>query len=259
MGTGKRAPISGSTTEEPSDPLTPVLPIVDAILRVVAWRRGLPHDEAEEFGAWAKLRLVEKDIVRKFRGDSSIETYLTVVVNNLFLDFRASITGKFRPSVAARDFGDVGVEFERLIVRQGHSVREACEILRARGHTFLDAELEALALKLPVRRSQLISMDPADLERVAPHAPVPVDDPEKRHSRGELLRHLNDLLRDLPPRDRMVIRVHLIHGFSIAAIARVTHDEEQTLRRRLRRVLTSLREELERRGLDRSLLQKLFP
>src|SRR5207237_5821359 len=108
----------------------------------------------------------------------------------------ASVNGKFRPSVAARRMGEVGLELERLLVLQKHTLQEACEILRSRGHSFADDELRALALRLPVRRAQIVVMDPGDLEHLLPDGRS--DDQERRQSRDDLLKQLVPLLRELP-------------------------------------------------------------
>ncbi len=135
-----------------------------------------------------KLRLIERDfaILRKFRGDSRLETYLNVVVNRLLLDFRASVSGKFRPSVAARAMGDVGLEPERLLILEKHTLPEACEILRNRGFSFSEDELEALTLKLPVRRSHVIFVDPDDLEGLVRGRGERLGDPERRSRRPSI-------------------------------------------------------------------------
>ena len=57
------------------------LPAAERILSALARRHALSRDAAEEFSAWAKLRLIENDyaILAKFRGESSLATYLTVL------------------------------------------------------------------------------------------------------------------------------------------------------------------------------------
>jgi RNA polymerase sigma factor (sigma-70 family) len=246
------------TQQIPTDPLTPNLPIIDAILRSIARRHRLSPDQAEDLEGLVKLRLIENDfaIIRKFRGESSPQTYLSVVINRLCLDFRASTTGKFRPSVAARTMGRVGVELERLLLREKHTFGEACEILRSRGHTNSEDELHALALRLPVRRAQVFTVDPADLEDIARGA---LETPESQQCRTDLRRHVFELLRDLPVEDRLTIRMHFLENVTIAEIARALKVHEQPLRRRLGRLLRDLRGALEQRGIDRSILRQLFP
>jgi RNA polymerase sigma factor (sigma-70 family) len=260
MGTLNDAPAERTETE-PVDLFTTNASTINAVVRSVSWRHRLSRDDAQEFGAWVKLRLIERDfaILRKYRGDSSLQTYLTVVVNRLLLDFRASVSGKLRPSVAARAMGDLGVELERLLILDKHTLAEAFDILRSRGFSFSEEDLEALALKLPVRRSQIVFVDPDDLEGLDRGAAERVGPQERRAGRHDLLRQLIPLLRELPSEDRLLIRMHFLDGVGIAEIARCTKLEEQPLRRRLKRVLRDLRGALETRGVDRSVLKELFP
>src|SRR5689334_20585988 len=75
-------------------------------------RYRLTPADTEEFASWATLRLVEHDyqILRQFRGDSSLRTYLVVVLTMLHHEFRVRQWGRWRPSAAARRRGPVAVE-----------------------------------------------------------------------------------------------------------------------------------------------------
>jgi len=66
------------------------LPRIDRILAVLARRNGLPADAADKFATWAKARIVENDyaVLAKFRGRSSLSTYLAVVLTVLYRKYR---------------------------------------------------------------------------------------------------------------------------------------------------------------------------
>src|SRR5207245_8455844 len=73
------------------------------IERVIAWvctRRCLRGSDAEDFASTVKLRFIENDyeILGRFEGRSSLKTYITAVVNHLYLDFQTQRFGKWRPS-----------------------------------------------------------------------------------------------------------------------------------------------------------------
>jgi DNA-directed RNA polymerase specialized sigma24 family protein len=53
--------------------------------------------------------------------------------------------------------------------------------------------------------------------------------------------------------------MHFLEDVTIADIARSFKVDEPRLRRRLKRLLRDLREALEKRGVDRSVLRELFP
>ena len=73
---------------------------IDRVIAVITRRHSLSAAEAEEFASWARARLIDGNyaVLRKFGGRSSLATYLSVVIGNLFLDYRNSIWGRWRPS-----------------------------------------------------------------------------------------------------------------------------------------------------------------
>src|SRR4051812_20068245 len=117
--------------KSPETLLVSELDTIERIISFVASRRRLRPDDAEEFAAHVKMKLVEKDyvILRKFEGRSSLRTFLTVVIQRLFVDYTAAKWGRWRPSAEARRAGDVGVMLDELLWRDGYSLDEACEIL----------------------------------------------------------------------------------------------------------------------------------
>src|ERR1043165_2486945 len=61
-------------------------------------RYGIRGAEADDVRSWMMEKIIDHDYapLRKFRGDSSIRTYLVVVVAKLFRDYRASEWGLWR-------------------------------------------------------------------------------------------------------------------------------------------------------------------
>src|SRR5688500_3157528 len=110
------------------------LALIDRLLGAVCRRNGFPPDDSEEFGSWARLRLIDNDyaILGKWRGESSLPTYLTAVIVNLFRDYRIQIWGKWRPSAEARRLGPAAVQLEKLMGQDGRSFPEAVAVLRSR-------------------------------------------------------------------------------------------------------------------------------
>src|ERR1019366_2147799 len=101
------------------------------VISFVSARHHLPGVEADDFASHVKLRLIEDDyaILRKFQRRSSLRTYLTVVIQRMFLDYRISAWGKWRPSAEAKRAGAVAVQLEQLMGRDGYRFGEACELL----------------------------------------------------------------------------------------------------------------------------------
>src|SRR6476620_11211593 len=95
------------------------LPTIRRILSGLSRRQGMLMHDAEDFASWATSRLMENDyaMLRKFRGDSSLSTYLAAVCACLAREYRVTHWGRWRPSVAARRAGTVGVRLETLMQR----------------------------------------------------------------------------------------------------------------------------------------------
>jgi len=97
------------------------MPTIRRIVSSIGRRHRLAPAEVEDFTAEVQLRLISDDygILRKFQSRCSLRTFLTVVIQRMFLDYRNANWGKWRPSLRSRREGRVAVLFERLTVRDG--------------------------------------------------------------------------------------------------------------------------------------------
>jgi RNA polymerase sigma factor (sigma-70 family) len=227
------------------------LPDIDRITGAIAHRHALDHADADEFAAWAKARLVDGDyaIIRKFEGRSSFRTFLSVVLTNLFRDYRNQAWGRWRPSAAAQRMGPLAVRLEELLYRDGSSLREATEILRGTGAHTSDREIAELAAKLPARNTDGdLSIDEADL----PAAPQ-LDTVATSAERQALTEALRQAVDRLPDEDRIILRMRYWDDVSVADIARALRVEQKPLYRRLEYMQTRIRDALEERGITREL------
>ena len=78
------------------------LAVIERVITWVCSRRGLRGADAEDFGSVVKSRLIEHDyeILARFEGRSSLKTYLTSVINRLYLDFQLQRFGKLLGELA---------------------------------------------------------------------------------------------------------------------------------------------------------------
>lgn len=210
-------------------------------------------DEAEDFGSWVKLRLIEDDyrILRAFEGRSSLKTYLTTVVLNLARDYRIREWGKWRPSAAAERLGTVAVQLETLLHRDGRPLEEAIALLRERHGTELSAaELTAMAARLPARERRRPEGEEALLGvAAAERAEQTLVDAERAAILGRARAAVEAGLAGLPVEDRLLLKLHFVDGLSVAAIARGLGLAQRPLYPRLHRSLASLRAAVEAAGL----------
>lgn len=235
---------------------------IESVIRYVCRRRGLRGDEAEEFAAEVRLRLVESDydILRKFKGRSTLTTYLTVVIQRLALDFRAARWGRWRPSALARAEGPAAVRFEQLVVRDGVRADEALAIVAREIEGIDRARLAALAPRFPLRARRSYVGEEL-LERAAAGAP----DAERllvradEASRFERVKaRLAEVLAELEPSERLLLQLRFEQGMKVADIARLQQADQKRLYRRIDEVLQGLRTVLETEGLDAAAVRSML-
>ena len=233
------------------------LPVIDRILAIIARRNALPAADAEEFAAWARVRLTDGDyaILRKFGGRSSLKTYLSVVLSNLFRDYRNSTWGRWRPSAAATRLGPLAIRLEELVSRDGCAVREAIGILRSSGATESDAELTRLAARLPRRMTEkTVSVDEVEETLPAPRPAPPAQDEERTRVEHALLASIDEL----PDEDRVITRMRFWDGVSVADIAKALGLDQKPLYRRIEAIQRRLRDSLARHGVTQQLAREVL-
>jgi RNA polymerase sigma factor for flagellar operon FliA len=231
------------------------LATIDRIVAFVRVRNHLSSEDADEFASHVKLRLVENDyaILRKFEGRSSLRTYLTVVIQRLFLDYRTSAWGKWRPSAEARRLGELAILVERLTTRDGYSPDEVHELLTTNhGVTISRADLERLIAKLPSRTRRTF-----EGEESLAHLPDREPTPERalaEQGRATVMTRVNTALgralAGLEPQDQLIVRMRYHDGRSVAEIGSALHLDQKALYRRFERLLKGLRRSLESEGVD---------
>jgi RNA polymerase sigma factor (sigma-70 family) len=223
--------------------------LIEDVIRGVTRRYLLSRSDAEEFASIVRLRLIEDDseVLRSFEGRSSLRTFLMVVVARLCLDYRNSQWGKWRASTAGQRLGPAVVRLEKLIVRDGLTVSQACE----HTNTNADAPISAEALQhlrdCGTRQKRRIVND-AGLERLAARTPAPDSGPLQSDAVRALIRAFGGLRLE----DRLVLKLKFCDQLTVADIARHYGLDQQALYRRINRLLRQLRIELEAQGIDRT-------
>ncbi len=229
------------------------LPWVERVAASVCRRHGLSSDDADDFTSWVKLRLVEDDyaVFAKFRGESSITTYLAVVVAMLFRDYRAEHWGRWRPSAAARRQGPLAVRLETLVYRDRMPLAQAAQVLRTSGQTGLsDRELASLLAGLPPHSTGRPVQLGAE-EGVDAAAPGRTDDFMALDEAESQRNAIDGVLRRLPAEDQVMLRMRFWEGLSVTDIARGLGIRQKPLYRRMDRALAQVRELLEQAGVSR--------
>jgi len=228
------------------------LPDVERAIRFVARRHRLSRTEEDDFAGEVKLALVENDydVFARFQGRSSLRTYLTTVVQRLFLDHRCKLWGKWRPSAEAQRRGPVALRLEVLLYRDGLTFDEAAETLRTNfGITETREELSELLHALPVRGNRRAAGEELLASVPAGELANPEVLAEGAATADRVQTLLEEVIEALTPQERLVLRLRFEDDVSIADIARMLELDQKQLYRRIESLLASFRKSLEDRRL----------
>ncbi|NOT06773.1 MAG: sigma-70 family RNA polymerase sigma factor [Gemmatimonadales bacterium] len=249
-----------SESSNPESIFLASLPAIDRAVAFIAHRHALADSDAEEFSAWVRAKLIEDGyrVFREFRGQSSLSTYLASVVAFLFRDYRNSRWGRWRPSAIAKRLGPIGIRFETLVYRDGHSAREAAELLKIAGAA--EPEIRLIAKRIPPRTiTREVSFDAAAEGTPATGG---ADDGVTALEAGREAARAAELIRaalgELPPEDQVIVRMRFWDDFSVADIARALGLEQKRLYRRLEAIQASLGAALIARGVTQGRVAELL-
>jgi len=224
----------------------------------ISRRYGVGGADAEDFVSWATLKLIEDDyaVLRRFRGESAVRTYLAVVIAMLHRDYRARFWGRWRPSAAARRDGPLAVELERLTRRDGLPLHQAVLVLRSReGGALPERELAGLAASLAARgggTAGRAELGPFLADAVAAGgADDLVTAAEASAERRAVQEALERAIDALAPGDRQLLRMRFWDDLTVAEISRRLDVPQKPLYRRIARALATLRRRLETSGVSR--------
>ena len=229
------------------------LSLIQELIRYICHRHRLPREDAEDFSSYTFLKLIEDDyvVLRSYQGRSSLRTYLTTVVHRLFLDFRVQKWGKWRPTADVRRLGSAAIELNRLLSRDGQTLRNAVEILHASfGGTLSREEIFLLASHLPPR--QRLAFENVD-EFAWISADGGVEDRLQSQERGVTSRHIAAVLaralKEMTAEDRLILKMRYEDGFTVREVAAALHLEARPLYSRFEKCHRRLRAMLEGCGI----------
>jgi RNA polymerase sigma factor (sigma-70 family) len=239
------------------------LDLIDRIVRVTCRRYRCREDEAEEFASTVKVRLISDDyaVFRKFGGRSSLSTYLTTVIQRLFLDYRNQMWGKWRPSAEAKRLGSLAETLERLVVRDGLRLDEACQVLRMNhGVGESEEELKRLAdrLRLQARWQRVPESESLDLSGADHRPDDAVVEGERANLRQRVEAQLKRAVDDLPAEDRLLVRLRIEDGSPVADISRLLAVDAKQLYRRYDALFRTLRQKLEAEGIGAEVVGEVL-
>jgi RNA polymerase sigma factor for flagellar operon FliA len=245
---------------------------LERIKRITAWvafRHHLRTADSEDFGSYVMERLVENDyaILTKFQGRCALKTYLTTVINRLYLDFQVKRFGKWRTSAEARRLGPLALRLETLLYRDGLTFDEACGVLQTNFRAEESREdLHALMLRIPrrARRTAPRGEEPdgwTDPPAPSGDASSEMERKERQALADRTFGAARRAMARLSPRDRILLRLNHEESRTLAEVARLLREDQKLLYRRREGIYAQLRRELEAEGVTaedvRTLLARL--
>lgn len=239
------------------------LPVIDDVTAQVCRRNRLAATESEDFRSDVRLHFIERnyEVLRKFEGRCALSTYVNVVVQRVFFDWRNRMWGRWRPSTEARRLGPAAILLERLVTRDGWTLEQAIETARVNHRLEIDDTLlkfcNTFAARTPGRR--LVSED--DAAEVASTGPS-ADDNLVSAERDFLARRVQSALdrarQALPPMERLILKMRFEEGVAVADIARALHLEQRPLYRTLERLLKTVGDTMKAEGISLADITALF-
>jgi RNA polymerase sigma factor (sigma-70 family) len=232
------------------------LGMIQRVSAAVARQYRLSADEAEEFGATVQLRLIVDDyaVLRKFRRQCSLQTFLTVVIQRICLDFRDSQWGKWRTSAAAKREGAVAIRLERLTMRDGLTFEEACAQLALDPDVTVERDTLARIysqLRVRVRRRFVPDNELCEVPTTHGAPDRPILEAEQTEELSYVMSALTDAMLTMSTRDRLLLKLRFADDLPVAAVARLLRLDQKWLYRRYAGMFAKLRKRLELQGVTR--------
>ncbi len=239
------------------------LPVIDDVTGQVCRRHRLNATEADEFKSDVRLHFLERnyEVLRQFEGRCALATYVNVVVQRVFFDWRNRLWGRWRPSSDARRLGPTAILVEGLVSRDGWPLDQALEMIRVNHQLEIDDTIRAfcntLSARAPGRR--LVSED--DAAQVVSPGPT-ADDNLVSAERDFLARRVQAALdrarQGLPAIDQLILKMRFEDHAAVSDIARALHLEQRPLYRTLERLLKTVGAAMAAEGISRSDIDALF-
>ncbi len=246
---------------EPEAVLLANLSLLERLGRAACRGSKMTAEDVEDFLSDVKVKLVERDYaaLRSFEGRCSMATWLALLVQRQLLDYRARVSGRFRPSAEAKRLGADALRLEVLVVRDRKPVEVAVEILQRGGSSMTRDDAERILAKLPTRFARPVAVS---LESVEADPAAPQRDPAIAREQATTSRTISSTIRaviiGLAAQDQAILQMLFAAGMSVADISRSLGIGQQVLYRRVRTLCAQFRGELLAAGIDAARVREII-
>lgn len=215
------------------------------------------------------LKADDFKVLRDFRGNAKLTTYLTTVISNLVVDIIRSRKGRSRAGDRARELGPVAEQLHKLVYGLGytladahghlvlsHGISDSEDELREMMHHIRgrDGATHSVTTSWPHQGREVLVND--DVEVIVPDPAKGADerliDNQREQKREQII---STLMEGLSGEERFILRLRFPtteneSNKSIREIAALTGQTEKSVDNRLRRILMRCRETLLSGGLS---------
>ena len=259
--TSAPSPRSAVVTDEAD--FLEALPVIDDVTGQVCRRHRLSATDADEFRSDVRLHFIERDyeVLRRFEGRCALSTYVNVVVQRVFFDWRNRMWGRWRPSSDAKRLGPTAILIERLMLRDGWTLDQTMEMIRVNHQLEIDGTLRAFCDTLTARVPAKRIVSEEDAADVAGSGPAPDDNlvvAERDFLAKRVQAALERARQGLPPFDRLILKMRFEDRAAVSDIARALHLDQRPLYRTIERLLKVVGTVLEADGISRADIDALF-
>jgi RNA polymerase sigma factor (sigma-70 family) len=218
------------------------------------------------------LRRDNYRVLRQFKGDSLLSTYITTIVARQAVDMLRKKLGRSREKERAQKMGDFGLQVYEKIMVQGCTVKEVLQEQHAAGNTELTtADVEDAAAKIKGKRSILPEPDdnnPAvkkgtqtpgsensEAELVIPDTRCdPQEQMLEEQRKQQISQAVTDVVENLNGEERFILSMRFPADetekpMKICRIAGQLGISEKAVYKRVSRILKKCRTILEKKGV----------
>jgi hypothetical protein len=199
-------------------------PHIEQVIRDLCRRNYLAPAEIDDFRGAVYLKLERNDyeVLKEFDGQTTWESFMTLVISREFYLFQQLLWGQWRPSAAATRLGAAAVLLEELVIRDGVLISDAVEIMRSMHrvdlprHRLLEFATQLRLSDTPRR------VHPAEERRQEQEIP-----------NGKLEAALRAAVSLLSPDDRLILELRFRDCQPLTRIARLMKIEARPLQRQI--------------------------
>jgi RNA polymerase sigma factor for flagellar operon FliA len=238
------------------------LPVIDDVTGYVCRRHHLSAAEADEFRSDVRMHFIDNnyEVLNQFEGRCALPTFVNVVVQRVFFDWRNRTWGRWRPSAEARRRGPAASRLECLVHRDGWTVDEALETLRVNHGVAIDHELRAFSETLGARPGRrLVPQDEAgEVEDTGPGADTNVLQAEHGFLAKRVHAALDRARLKLPPDEQLILKMRFYDRMPVSDIARALNLNQRPLYRTIEQMLSVIKKAMAAEGVSEADVAELL-